>query len=543
MSKYGFIGKAKKETPQNKPVPFRKMIQNNAGGYVFEADTWLFLNRCLILGTSKNSYYQTKFQLTEEFVNVVLAAAKQDAKRTAQAIVEASDGKSFNNSAPLLALALLSTSENFEAKTEFRNIFLKVVRTASHFYEWMQYSDQVRGRGRLVKDMRKLFFTERQPEAVAYQLLKYNQRFGFSARDALRLARVKPETDVLSQVNNYFVKGWDKLPDFPEAKPLQQIWWYEKFKTLPAADKISNVEQSVELECIANGGLTQEMATKIRPISGRSWKQLAKQMPIGALIRHLGALTSREVISANDTKFVDEIETKLTNPEYMRKARIHPIDVMKALKIYKQGGAGGKSDNRFSPVPRVVDILSDMVEKSFNYLEPTGLRYGVFLDVSGSMTVPATGAEMFSCVEIGAILTMSIVKAEKNYRAFAFSDSVREMNFAKNIGFMNGVEMINRIPSGGTNVSLVYQTLLEHNVDVDVVVCFTDNESWIGRIHPFQALEQYRKKVGHPVRVVYCTLQTNKAVLTAPEDKDALDICGAHSDIPRMIQEFAQGKF
>ena len=47
----------KDKTPQNKPIPGREseMIRGRSGGYMFEADIWQTLRRCLLIGTAQST--------------------------------------------------------------------------------------------------------------------------------------------------------------------------------------------------------------------------------------------------------------------------------------------------------------------------------------------------------------------------------------------------------------------------------------------------------------------------------------------------------
>jgi 60 kDa SS-A/Ro ribonucleoprotein len=92
-----FLGnKQTQNTPQFQPIPGREseMIQGKSGGYMFKAGIWRSLRRCLLIGTSNGSYYATKWELTNDFVDVLEQAIAADPDRVAQEIVYASDGRS-----------------------------------------------------------------------------------------------------------------------------------------------------------------------------------------------------------------------------------------------------------------------------------------------------------------------------------------------------------------------------------------------------------------------------------------------------------------
>ena len=51
---YKFFVKNQTQTPQSQPIPGRKaeMIQGRSGGWMFKADIWNMLRRCLLMGTA-----------------------------------------------------------------------------------------------------------------------------------------------------------------------------------------------------------------------------------------------------------------------------------------------------------------------------------------------------------------------------------------------------------------------------------------------------------------------------------------------------------
>jgi 60 kDa SS-A/Ro ribonucleoprotein len=223
------------KTPQSQPLPGRyaEMTQGRSGGYMFKADDWQILRRCLLLGTANGSYYAGKHELTQDFVDTLQASIAVNPERVADEILYASDGRAINNSAPILALVLLSMGFAPEAKSAFMEIFPKVVRTGSHFYEWLNYTKSLRGFGKIVREAGKAWLSRENVEGLAYQLLKYQQRHGFSHRDALRLFHVKPPTEDHDLLFNWVINGWQELPTEIPSAALTQIWWYEWLKRNP----------------------------------------------------------------------------------------------------------------------------------------------------------------------------------------------------------------------------------------------------------------------------------------------------------------------
>jgi 60 kDa SS-A/Ro ribonucleoprotein len=529
---YNFF--TKKSTPQNKPIPGREseMIQGRSGGWMFDAGIWKMLRRCLLIGTAQGTYYADKRELTGDFVNTIQQAIAEDANRVAEEILYASDGRSINNSAPILALVLLSMGESQEAKRAFMEIFPKVVRTGSHFYEWLSYTKSMRGFGKVIREVGKAWLSQQDVKALAYQLLKYQQRHGFKHRDALRLFHVKPDTDDRNQLFNWVVKGWENLPTDIPSDALAQIWWYEWLKRNPDKTK----------EAIAKGRLTHEMAAPVGNMDVQAWQLLFDEMPIGAMLRNLGSLTEIGVLKGDGRKNLDRLEAVLNDKQYLRRGRIHPIDVLKALKTYQSGGRVGRSQKTWTPVSRIVDILEKALEFSFDVVEPTNQVFLHAVDVSGSMSCSTVSSVGLTCCEIATAMALVTAKAEKNYVIRGFATDFRDLGISKRDSFSSALKKASNQNFGGTDASVAYDWAIKNKFKADVICFWTDSESWAGYKHPQQALAEYRQKVNPNVKAVYVTLAPYQITLVDPKDDSSYDIAGFDPGAPRMIQMIATGE-
>ncbi|EAW36821.1 TROVE domain-containing protein [Lyngbya sp. PCC 8106] len=531
--KYNFFVSQNK-TPQNQPLPGRKteMTQGRSGGWMFKADIWQVLRRCLLIGTSQGAFYAGKYELTQEFVDTIQLAIEADPRRVGDEILYASDGRSINNSAPILALVLLSMGETPEAKLAFTEIFLQVVRTGSHFYEWLSYTKAMRGFGKVVREAGKAWLSNQDVKGLAYQLLKYQQRQGFSSRDALRLFHVKPTTEDHDLLFNWVMNGWEELPSDIPSEALKQIWWYEWLKRHP--DKTH--------KAISQGRLTHEMAAPVGKMDKQAWQLLFNEMPIGAVLRNLGSLTQLGILSMNERKNIQRVAHVLNNREYLRKARIHPIDVLKALKTYQSGGSLGRSKKTWTPVSRIVDILEEAVELSFDVIEPTYQVFVHAIDISSSMSWNTVSSIGLTCCEIATTMALATAKAEKDYFIRGFSTEFIDLKITAKDSFKTAINKANSKNFGGTDATVVYDWMMRQKLQADVICFWTDNETWAGQKHPSRALAEYRQKINPKIKVVYVTLAPYNITLVDPNDDNSWDIAGFDPGTPRLIQMLATGE-
>ena len=529
---YKFFTQKKTGTPQTQPIPGREveMRQGRSGGFMFDAGIWKMLRRCLLIGTDQSTYYAGKKELTEDFVTVVRQAIAENPNKVAEEILYASDGRAINNSTPIFALVLLSMGEAPEAKKAFREIFPQVVRTGSHFYEWLSYTKSLRGFGKVVREVGKTWLSREDVKGLAYQLLKYQQRQGFSHRDALRLFHVNPPTEDHRQLFEWVVKGWEELPAEIPSPVLAQIWWYEWLKRNPEKTH----------EAIAQGHLTHEMTAPVAKMDKQAWQLLFDEMPIGAMLRNLGSLTELGVLRADEPANIDRVQSVLNNKERLRKGRIHPIDVLKALKTYQSGGQLGRSQKTWNPVARLVDVLEKAVELSFEVVEPTGKVFMHAVDVSGSMSGGVVDSVGLSCCEIATTMALVTAKAEKNYIIRGFATDFRDLGITSKDTFSSAVAKASNQNFGGTDASVAYDWMIKNKFKADVICFWTDSESWSGYRHPSQALAQYRQKVNPNIKAVYVTLAPYQITLVDPKDPLSWDMGGFDPNTPRVIQMLAQ---
>lgn len=520
------------ETPQTQPLPGREMIRGRSGGVMFDAGLWAMLRRCLLLGTAENTFYAGKHELTQEFVHTVRQAVYEDPQRVAAEILYASEGRSINNSAPLLALVLLSMGSQPQAKQAFMEIFPQVVRTGSHFYEWLSYTKSMRGFGKMVRDAGRAWLSDPDAHKLAYQLLKYQQRSGFSHRDALRLFHVKPASDDHQALFAWATQGWAELPEEIPSAALAQIWWYEWLKRHPDQTH----------EAIAQGHLTHEMAAPVGTMDQQAWQLLFNEMPIGAMLRNLGSLTHLGVLGSQESANLERVHHVLTSREHLKKGRIHPLDILKALKTYASGGEVGRSQKKWQPVSRILNVLETALERSFEVLDPTGAVIMHAVDISGSMgfyTVPGSG---ILCSEIAAVMALATAKAEPNYAIRGFDTEFRDLDITAKNSFQTAMKKTSSRTFGATDAGAAYRWMRRSGFFADVVVFWTDSESWAGSSHTSEALQKYRQKVNPNVKAIYVTLIPSHISLVDPQDPYSWDLGGFDPSLPRVIQMIAAGE-
>ena len=174
-------------TPQVAPIP--GTVPNSAGGHAFPVDDWTRLDRFLILGSEGSSYYAGEAALTRDNAQAVLRAIAADGARAVARIVAVSEGgRAPKNDPALFALALAAAADDLGTRRAALAALPRVARTGTHLFQFAAFVEGTRGWGRALRRAVGGWYTTQPAERLAYQLVKYRQRGGWSHRDLLRLA-------------------------------------------------------------------------------------------------------------------------------------------------------------------------------------------------------------------------------------------------------------------------------------------------------------------------------------------------------------------
>lgn len=97
------------------------------------------------------------------------------------------------------------------------------------------------------------------------------------------------------------------------------------------------------------------------------------------------------------------------------------------------------------------------------------------------------------------------------------------------------------LPFGGTDCALPMLWALEHRVPIDTFQVYTDNETWAGDVHPHQALQRYRERMGIDARLAVVAMTPTEFSVADPADPGMLDVAGFDSAVPTLLADFSRG--
>jgi 60 kDa SS-A/Ro ribonucleoprotein len=528
-------------------------VKNSAGGYVFQAADGSALDRFLTIGTEGGSFYADESRLTQVAAGRVLAMAREGNPlliERATAISQA--GRAPRNNPALFAIAAAAGLGPDDYRQQALAALPLVARTGSHLLTWAGYAEQFRGWGPAMTKAVGSWYNTKDLDEVVYQVLKYKSREGWAQRDLMRLAHFgrTPQAGGRKLFYDFIMKGtWPRMwfgDEIPELVGAYRTIWQTSDPQLWA--RIITEYNSGR----TTGKLTHEMLPSEALARPEVWEALLfTGLPTGTLIKRLGQMSKIGLVKPFSNASA-EVVRRLTDSAGLVRARIHPIELLLASKTYASGH-GQRGQDTWNPVGQVIDAMSDGFYLAFGGAEPSGKRFNLAVDVSGSMSHPAGGLGL-QCREVAAAMALATAATEPNHVITAFTDGPYPSRWSRVNGMGSDIaplpisprqriddvlHAMERVRMGGTNCALPMIWAEQEGIAIDAFVIVTDNETWSGDIHPMQALRRYREASGIDAKLIVVAVTPTEFSIADPADLGSLDISGFDSAVPRLISNFA----
>ncbi len=549
-------------TPQSQPIPGSAQVSNSASGYSWQVDDWTRFDRFLILGAEGGTYYITERDLVKQNHDALLRCIKADGVRAVNRIVEISDaGRAPKNDPAIFALALLVTHGDAKAKAHAFTSLNKVCRIGTHLFHFAEYVNAMRGWGRGLRNAVGHWYVDRGADDLAHQAVKYQQRNGWSHGDLLRLAHPKAPSAQHDAIFRWMLAGADSLGEREVRRKVRgedRVAQYGAVgappKLIEAFEQAKRASRAGEIvQLITEFDLPREAVPTKWLNEAVVWEALLERMPMTAMVRNLGKMTSLGLLAPfSDAKRL--IVLKLRDETALKRARIHPLAVLVAQKVYAQGH-GDKGVLKWSPVSGIVDALDEAFYATFQNVEPCNKPVLLALDVSGSMAMSQIAGSCISAREGSAAMALITAAAEPECEIIAFSAPARggyggmhgggepgitRVNLSPRMRLADVIKRIEAIPMGGTDCALPMLWAARNKLNISVFITYTDSETWAGNIHPAQALRQYRSEFGDDAKAVVVGMTSNGFTLADPNDRGMLDVIGFDTTVPAVIADFVR---
>ncbi len=512
-------------TAQALPIP--GTVPNAAGGHAFAVDDWARLDRFLILGSEGGSYYAGERPLTRDNAAAVLRAVAADGPRAVARIAAISEaGRAPKNGPALFALALAASADDLATRRAALLALPRVARTGTHLFEFAGFVEGTRGWGRALRRAVGAWYGSQPVDRLAYQVVKYRQRGGWSHRDLLRLAH--PET---VEPDRAALLDWVCRGTEGEALPT----------LARAASALGRAGAGAEAAALIRAhDLPREAVPTALLNDPAVWEALLERMPLTALVRSLAKLTVAGVVRPLGER-LPPVLSALGDVDRIARARLHPLAILLALRTYA-GGRGDRGGLQWEPVQPVIDALNAAFYTAFGAVEPTGKRLLLALDVSGSMAAGRVAGSSLTPREASAAMALMTAATEASTHVMGFADALVPLSLSPSMRLDDAVRAVSGLPFGATDCAQPMLYALERGLSVDAFVVYTDSETWAGAIHPAQALRQYRERTGIAAKLVVVGLVSNGFSIADPADAGMLDVVGFDAAAPAVIADFIRAQ-
>lgn len=500
-------------------------VLNEAGGRAYKLESRAALAQLAATGTLNQTFYQDAQVQLQQVLDI---AAEVEAEFIAKTAVYARQ-YAYMKDMPVVLLALLSQRDT----ALFKQVFPLVVDNGKQLRNFVQVMRSgVIGRKSL-GTMPKRMVNDWLLAASDKQLLAASIGNEPSLADVLKMTHPKPATTAQEAFFAY-VLGREHQAD---ALPAN-VQVLEKFRAGVTAEV-----PDVPMQLLTSLQLNAEQWAEVA--RNGSWQML--RMNLNTLLRHgvFEIAGMPEVVAA-----------KLADEKAIAKSRVLPYQLMMAWAAVDDA------------VPGVVKhALEQAMQHALVNVPKLSGNVVVAIDVSGSMSSAVTGyrqgaTSKLRCVDAAALFASALkqvnpqirlmpfdteVRHLPDQRALGLTDKIRELFTGKERTVLELAKQLAAMCGGGTDCSKPLRKLNQESAEVDLVIYFSDNESWVDQLPNRRSytgmMQQWSVlKQRNPNARLVCVDVQPYVTTQMPERGDVMNIGGFGDDVFRLIDLFAKGE-
>jgi 60 kDa SS-A/Ro ribonucleoprotein len=249
------------------------------------------------------------------------------------------------------------------------------------------------------------------------------------------------------------------------------------------------------------------------------------------------------------------VSDALSSTGFLRRARIHPIQMVAAKMTY----ASGKSlrgSQTWTPERSIVAALETGIHKSFEAVDPIDARIYAGVDVSPSMSsFKVEGLDMMCARDAAAIMALVFKKTATKVDVGMFSSGTGSSYYgrSKSVSDVSGIvpcdlkasdtiasamRKLSLGPWGGTDCSLPIRKAMAEGKVYDAFVILTDNDTWAGPEHACESLRKYRAKYNPRAKLVVVAFSACTYSIADPADAGTMDMTGFDPSATTILHDF-----
>jgi 60 kDa SS-A/Ro ribonucleoprotein len=514
------------------PIPAANTL-NQAGGTAYTMPNNHALAQYAVTGCLNNTFYAS----AEHQLEQILALCKDVQPECIAKTAVYARQHGLMKDVPALLCAVLSVADT----GLLRRVFPRVIDNSRMLRTFVQIMRSgVVGRsslGTVPKTLIANWFAERSDEAVFAASVGNNP----SLADIIKMVHPKPVNDARRALYAYVIGREYNAEQLPEI-----VRHYEAFKRSATHDfsAVLNIAGNSDVPNVPNVPL--QMLTALN-LSREQWKQVALQSSWQTLRMNLNTFARHGVF--DDANVVKTLAKRLAEPDAVRSARVFPYQLLMAYTA-----ASGTLPNA------LCNALQDALEYATENVPALEGQVVVCVDVSGSMQSPATGYRKGStsavrCIDVAALVAASILRSNPDALIVPFEQNVVRANINPRDSVMTNAQKLAAINGGGTNCRAALRHLNAQNINANLVLMVSDNESWIDSVHllntdataqssrPTPLMQEWQHfRTRNPAATLVCLdIQPNKT-LQAVSRPDIMNIGGFSDHVFSVISDVAAGR-
>ena len=273
------------------------------------------------------------------------------------------------------------------------------------------------------------------------------------------------------------------------------------------------------------------------PLTVEQWAELAGRMGWQALRMNLNMLARKGVFDVEG--MTDSIAARLADGDAIGRVRPMPYQLMVAMGQVSEA------------VPlKVQAALEDALEQALRSVPQVAGRVVVCPDVSGSMSMSATGyrkgaSSKVRCIDVAALVAAAMLRTNRQTRVIPFEQEVVPLMLDPQARLAVNAAKLAAVGGGGTNVSAALAMLNAEKALVDLVVIVSDNESWVdaGRRNATATMREWdRLKRRNPAARLVCIDIAPYGTTQAASRADILNVGGFSDAVFDTVARFVSGE-
>jgi 60 kDa SS-A/Ro ribonucleoprotein len=272
------------------------------------------------------------------------------------------------------------------------------------------------------------------------------------------------------------------------------------------------------------------------PLTDGHWKQIAENATWNQIRMNLNTFARHNVLS--DSKMVNALAEKLSDPEQVRKSKTFPYQLFTAYL------------NVDSTIPtKLTNALQDAADSSLDNVPEFNGKIYVMVDTSGSMGSAVTGnrgsvTTKMRCVDVAALFAAALLRKNPDTEIVPFDTSVHVGHrFNPRDSIMTNAKTLASFGGGGTNCSSALEYVNRKAGKGDLVIYVSDNESWVDSAHyrATATMTEWNKFKARnkDAKLVCIDIQPNTST-QAHDRSDILNVGGFSDQVFDVISRFVE---